>query len=201
MCFLTLDWMALCAELNLPAPSHARDNEIGCGFCGITMGVLRRSWWLDPFKRHHCCTSITDYPNAVFSLLSIEHRRYCMMHGSNANLSNTLTNLHNVFSSNSPKRTQFKQIVHEIAPKWQPKTFLEPIQTKQFFARSQYLHIEALFETCQGSYDIPWPNTLERPILPAGQIAKMAFFCLHFFHRFAYTKWLTLGDFNTAERA
>ncbi len=117
-CYLTLDWMGLVGEIGFIGPQWASDDEIGCPFCGILIGVLRHSWWKNPFQRYHCSMSITDFPNAVFPELSLEQRRYCGMHLSNANLSNTLTNTYNLFLINSAKRTAFLHIVHQVGPKW-----------------------------------------------------------------------------------
>jgi hypothetical protein len=165
--FLTSDWITHCNEIGIHEPQLAKDTEIGCAFCGILMGELCHNWWQDPFKRHYCCTSITDYPNAVFSQLPIEQRRYCMMHAPNANLSNTLTNIYYLFSSNSPKRTQLKNLLHTLCSNWKPKKFLECKDTKHFFNTNFQNQILEIFATYNVHYDLPLPNTGNRVVLTA----------------------------------
>lgn len=124
-----------------------------------------------------------------------------MMHGSNANLSNTLTNFHGLLPRNSHKRTEFSNFVRQVDPNWRPGKFMEPVQTKLFWSHSLHLQIEALFEGLRDTYDIPQPDTTVRLVLPVLQIVQIGFESLLFFHRFAYTKWPTPTDFQTIERA
>ena len=84
--YIVMDWMGLVAELGLVNPANARDEDIGCGFCGIQMGTLRHEWWRILFKVYQHCTCVTDFLHAVFSNASMKRHRYCMMYLININL-------------------------------------------------------------------------------------------------------------------
>ncbi len=124
-----------------------------------------------------------------------------MMHASNANLSNSLTNCFYIIPSNSPKRTQFRQCVRQICPRWDPKTFLEPVQTKKFFITQHQLHIMEIFADMSPHYPIRWPDTQIEFILPVSQVVALLFDSLRIFHQFSYTQWPTRQDFHTLECA
>jgi hypothetical protein len=197
--FFFLPWIGLVTEIGLKQPSHASDEDIGCFFCGTLMGAFRGDWWRDPFKRYTTTKHIHNYPGAVFSNLPLTKRRYCMMHGANANLSNSLMDCYNIFPFNSSLKTEYKKIIKSVAPKWEPTVFMEPVKTKAFFAKHIQEQLVDLFRRCRGIYDIPWPGQETRLKLPTWKVVALLLDSVRIYQEFAYTEWPTPTDFETLE--
>jgi hypothetical protein len=199
--FLTLDWVGLCMEIGITEPKHAKNNEVGCGFCGELMGTFRGDWWSDPFKRYSTTQQINNYPKALFPNLPLTNCRYCAMHGVNACLSNAINELISLIPSNSPLRTTYRQLITSISPKWYPKRNFECVETKAFFHRKMQDQLIDLFREIRGIYDLPWPNRSQRVKLPLWKVVALLLDSLRVYKDFAYTEWPTAADFEALESA
>lgn len=192
--FIGGDWQTHVCELNA-TPANTANLLIGvCWRCGIHKEYLRNEWYNDPFNWHADLLQISDFPNAAYSFLPLEMRRYCLMHGVSNLLSNCLKLIYNRLLPRSRKRGQMKDIMELARHNWDEEKPLPPHLMKRFFTLRLQVPLSQVFELSCQIYQLKWNVEPFSFLLTYNKIVEMLLDSVRVYKEFAYKEHPDLAD-------
>jgi hypothetical protein len=197
------DWIGITRELGVDAPNAKSPDAETCWCCSITKGVLKTSWWQEPWKYHCMTNSINDFPNAVLWAVPLDKRRYCWMHGVTRMISTALLEFHSLLSTLGGQKNAWKAMIRTVVPEWEPnpkKGALQAKQMKSFIRNFNKKLLSTILESIPNASQVKpilWPDEPNSLVLPLFQQFEMVIDAIRVYHDFAYRKHPQRQDFIT----